>query len=201
MYYSASHSQDEILNSISSLYLPAGRVQLDVCYNKGGFYRSGHVQSPEIKNDLFIRAPGLENFDVRYMPYSDETIVSIVFDPPFLVGPEDNKMIKRYGGFSSIEDMFYFQDDSIREIARVLKKGGFLIAKTQDFTHGRQKYFTALYQVQVCRHNKLHLIDSFILVNRNRLRSKNGKQSSSVSAHCFFNVYQKQSRVQRVKRY
>jgi DNA methylase len=201
MIYSVSDSQDEILNSISRLYLPAERFTIDTCYNKGGFYASGRVSGPEIKNDLYLLAPGLTNFDVRNMPYSPETIKSIIFDPPFLVGSIENTMIKRYGGFTSIDDMWDFQMEAIQEISRVLKKGGILVTKIQDFVYGKMKYFPSIRQVSICMENNLMLIDSFIFINKNRLRPKNLKQLTSVSAHCYFNVYRKKTRLQKVKRY
>jgi hypothetical protein len=203
MVYTISDSQNEILHSISSLYLDGQRVHLDVCYRTGGFYsRAGsRIEEPELMNDLNLGLPAgqLTNFDCRDTGLGTETIRSIVFDPPFLVG--DNIMTDKYGGFKTIEEMFSFQDESLREISRVLEKGGILITKIQDFCHGRQKYFPSIYQVIKARELKLFLVDSFILINKNRFRAKSAGRLTAVSAHCFFHVYRKESRKKRVLRY
>jgi hypothetical protein len=208
MHYTVSDSQHEILGSISSLYLGDKRVHLDLCYNVGGFYSptGSRIAGPEIMNDLNIdlsTAAGLDQsymrVDCRKTGLAPETIRSIVFDPPFLVG--ENIMTERYGGFASIDDMFSFQADSMMEISRILVKGGILITKLQDFCHGRQKYFPSIYQVIKARENKMYLIDSFVLINKNRFRGKLAGRLTAVSAHCFFHVFQKEARRKRIIRY
>jgi hypothetical protein len=209
MIYTVSDSQHEILHSISSLYLSGQRIHLDLCYNVGGFYSptGSRIEEPELKNDLILGSRELlsgnvsriTNFDCRETKLGAETIRSIVFDPPFLVG--DNHMTDRYGGFDSIEEMFSFQDASIQEISRILLKGGILITKLQDFVHGRQKYFPSIYQVNKARENNLWLMDSFILINKNRFRAKTAGSQTAVSAHCFFHVFQKGARRKRIVRY
>jgi hypothetical protein len=202
MHYTVSTSQHEILASISEMYLGNKRVHLDVCYNRGGFYSpsGSRIEGPEIRNDLYLGGAGdFLKFDCRKMPFSGESIQSVVFDPPFLVG--DNDMTERYGGFDSIPEMFAFQADSLREISRVLVKGGILITKLQDFCHGRQKYFPSVYQVIKAREYGMFLMDSFVLVNKNRYRGKNAGRLTAVSAHCFFHVFQKEARRKRIIRY
>jgi DNA methylase len=208
MHYTISNSQNEILGSISEMYLKGERIHLDLCYNVGGFYSpaGSRIQDPEIKNDLHLGSGDyspagstLTGFDCRETNLGPETIRSVVFDPPFLVG--ENIMTERYGGFDSITEMFSFQESSLLEISRILKKGGFLITKVQDFCHGRQKYFPSIYQVIKARECGLYLIDSFILVNKNRFRAKSAGRLTAVSAHCFFHVFQKEARRKRIFRY
>jgi hypothetical protein len=209
MHYTISNSQHEILDSISRMYLDNKRVHLDLCYNVGGFYSpaGARIEEPELKNDLHLgtsrkslAGSRITNFDCRETNLGTEKIRSIVFDPPFLVG-SDNLMTDRYGGFSSIEEMFSFQDASLQEISRILIKGGILITKIQDFCHGRQKYFPSIYQVIKARELNLHLVDSFILINKNRFRAKTAGRLTAVSAHCFFHVFRKGTRRKRIRRY
>lgn len=204
MHYSISNDQNEILHSISSLYLKGKRIHLDLCYNIGSFYsRSYSITAPELKNDLNLpdQAAGITGWDCRNTPLKSLSIRSIIFDPPFLIGRGDDKMTRRYGGYKSSADMFLFHTESLREISRILSAGGILIAKVQDFCHGRQKYFPSVYQVIAARDFGLDLIDSFILMNKNRIRGKYAGTLSSASGHCFFHVYRKAAREKRIARY
>lgn len=208
MFYTVSDSQHEILHSISRMYLQDKRVHLDLCYNVGGFYSpaGSRIAVPEFRNDLNLGSGesrsghGITNFDCRCTNLPAGSIRSIVFDPPFLIG-SNNRMTDRYGGFDSAPEMFSFQEDSLREISRILKNGGILITKIQDFCHGRQKYFPSIYQVNKAIENDLHLVDSFILINKRRFRAKTSGRLTAVSAHCFFHVFRKGSRKKRISRY
>lgn len=202
--FSIAANQQLALISISRLYLKQ-RIHLDLCYNRGGFYsvKKYPVALPEIRNDInseFFYS-GFTNsvWDCRQTLLRNSSIRSIMFDPPFLIG--SNKMTDRYGGFAFADDMFEFQSDSVREISRILMPGGWLVTKIQDFTKGGQKYFPSICQVNSCRENNLDLIDSFIVMNKSRMRGATAGEKSSISIHCFFHVFQKVTRKKRIIRY
>jgi hypothetical protein len=199
MYKSVCYSNREALDAINGLYLQ-GELHLDVCYAKGDFYK-GAILRPEVKHDTEIKAEGVYAVDCREMPYPDNCVRSIMFDPPWLIGDGSFGLAKKYGAFPSAAALFAFQDSAIREMARVLVPGGWLIGKVQDCSHGRQKYFLSVYQVNKARDYGLYLVDSIILVNKNRLRTSAAGRISTISNHCFFNVYRKQQRRKRVDRY
>lgn len=112
-----------------------------------------------------------------------------------------NKLAKKYGGFASAADLFAFQDAALFEISRCLIPGGWLITKLQDCSYGRQKYFLSVYQVNKARELGLDLVDSFVLIGKNRMRNVNAGRLSAISQHCFFMVYRKASRRKRIIRY
>jgi hypothetical protein len=199
MYKSVCYTNKEALNTISALYLQ-GDLHLDTCYAKGDFYKGTEIM-PEVKHDIEIKAPGVYPVDVREMPYPDRCVRSAMFDPPWLIGSGTFGLAKKYGCFPSPAALLAFQDEAIREISRVLIPGGWLVTKIQDCSHGRQKYFLSVYQVNKARDYGLHLVDSIILVNKNRQRTAAAGRISSISSHCFFNVYRKQVRRKRVERY
>lgn len=208
--YSVSNSQHEILNSITRMYLKEKPFHLDPCFGRGSFYNDTTfpVHLPLLKNDKKIKASQIDifqnlditNYDCRKMPHEDQTIISIMFDPPWLAG-SDNLMTKKYGGFKTIKELFSFLDASLQEIARVLVKGGYLVCKIQDFTHGKQKYFPSIFEINTARNLGVHLVDTFIFVNKNRFRAKNAGTASSISAHCYFHVFKKEERAKRINRY
>jgi len=127
-----------------------------------------------------------------------------MFDPPWLIsGPVNkaNKMRLAYGGFDTASQMFGFQDKALQKISRILIPGGHLVTKVQDCSHGRQKYFLSVYQVNKARELGLDLVDSLILISGNKLRHPTAGRISTISAHCFFNVFRRASRRKRIIRY
>lgn len=112
-----------------------------------------------------------------------------------------NKLAGKYGAFASAIDLFSFQDKALFEISRCLIPGGWLITKLQDCSYGRQKYFLSIYQVNKARELGLDLVDSLVLVGKNRMRGEGAGRLSAISQHCFFMVYRKASRRKRIVRY
>lgn len=199
MYKSVVNTNAQALDTISGLYLQ-GDLHMDTCYGRGDMYR-GSVLVPEIKHDIETKVPGVYPVDCRQMPYPSACTRSVMFDPPWLIGDGNFALAKRYGSFPLPADMFAFQDAALMEISRILIPGGWLVTKLQDCSHGRQKYFLSVYQPNRARDFNLFLVDSIVLVNSSRLRNKGAGVISSVSTHCFFNVYRKQVRQKRVIRY
>lgn len=197
------YTNKQAINTISDLYLE-GDLHMDTCFARGDFYKGTELW-PEIRHDIEIkqRQDGaiVYQVDVRDMPYPDACVRSIMFDPPWLIGDGSFGMAKRYGSFPLAKQMFDFQVDALQEISRVLNPGGWLITKVQDCSHGRQKYFLSVYQVNKARDYGMCLVDSIILVNNSRLRGQGAGRLSTVSSHCFFHVYQKLQRQKRVIRY
>ena len=202
MYKSVCYTNKQAISTISSLYLQ-GELHLDACFARGDFYR-GTGLYPEIKHDIEIkecRDGVVYQVDVRDMPYPDACVRSVMFDPPWLIGDGRYAQAKRYGCFPTAAAMFDFQRAAIQEISRVLNPKDWLITKVQDCSHGQQKYFLSVYQVNKAREFGLYLVDSIVLVNNSRLRSPGAGRLSTISSHCFFHVYKKMQRQRRVDRY
>jgi hypothetical protein len=191
---SFSFSQDEILSSIIKLYIPAGKIQVDPCYCKGGFYRSGVIPHPDYVCDIEPRKEGITKGDCRNLPFSDNSINSIIFDPPWITYPGKNytKKLRKYGSFRTYKDLKKMYSASFKEFSRVLKKDGILIVKCQDGSYG--PYFTNMHVDDVilpCRECGFRDIDNFILLSRQRIENRNGKQRMSRKYHCYFLVFRK----------
>lgn len=212
MYKTVVNSNAEALQAISALYLK-GDLHLDVCFRDGAFYKNAGI-FPEIKQDIKPLFPDVLKIDVTKMYHPHNSVRSIMFDPPWLVSSTVNKVegragkldimnkhAREYGAFSSTDAMFSFQSAALQQMARCLIPGGWLIAKGQDCIYGRQKFFLSIWQPIAARPLGLDLIDSFVLIAKNRYRQPGAGTHSAISAHCFFHVYRKAVRAKRIIRY
>jgi hypothetical protein len=175
---SVSDNQDTILNSIIHLFIPAGRFQVDPCYHRGGFYRSGAVPEPEFISDIDPQLqynPNIQKFDCRQLPFKPESIDSIIFDPPWLTYPGKNlhgNMV-RFGTFKSCKDMEKMHIESFTAFHQILKPKGILVVKCQDGTNGPNLYLGHIDAVILpCRRIGFKMLDLFILTAKNRIENR-----------------------------
>ena len=78
-----SYSQEEIIKNCIKLYCPNG-IELDPTYSIGNFYKE--INPPIFKYDLEPQIDGVIKADCQQLPHEDNSIQSIMFDPPFVAG-------------------------------------------------------------------------------------------------------------------
>lgn len=135
---SIQNSDRDILSSIRTMYLNNENFDLDPCYSTGKFYED--LERPIIKMDKMPQDDEvIENDIMNGIDLKDNSIKSIVFDPPFMFEIRKrenlNLMKKRFsmfhGGFKELEEMY---KKSLSEFYRILVRGGIVAFKCQDFT-------------------------------------------------------------------
>ena len=145
---SVANRDVDILLDIRELYLDDEPFDVDPCYSSGKMY--GDTLRPAIKLDKNPPEPvGLINQDIVIqndivldgLPMNNESINSIVFDPPFMFGKhgktDENIMTKRFSMFDSWEDLEKMYKKSLCEFHRVLRPGGIVAFKCQDYTDSK----------------------------------------------------------------
>jgi len=191
---SISYDQDEILSSISRLYLSGATFDLDVTYGKGAFYRD--LPAARYKFDLIPGGPEIIPGDARHIPLRDACVSSAMFDPPFL-GRKGNAglMIGKYGYAGSMQDVWDLYRQGIKELSRVTVSGAVIVVKCQDCIYGRSQYMTHLEVGNYAIENGLYPIDIFILLARSRPRAWNHKnQNHARKFHSYFWIFKKANR-------
>ena len=125
-----------------------------------------------------------------------------MFDPPFVLTDHKNSehylMQKRYSGFKLISELREMYNSSIVEFSRVLVKGGVLIVKCQDMTHGKKNYFIHHEILNMTAAANFMELDLFILLSNNRFTGRVIKQRTARKHHCYFMVFRKRSRNKRI---
>lgn len=186
---SFSFDQDEILCSIESLYCKGG-FDLDLTFSTGGFWKN--LSRPRFVFDIKPQRKGVIPADAANIPLKSNCVRSIVFDPPFLFSGKTYKMVQRFGGFFSLQEMLNFYKAAIIEACRVLKTDGKLVFKCQDVVHGRTQYLIHCDVIKMAEANGFRAIDIFILLHGQRIIQHNLiNQNHARKFHSYFLVFRK----------
>lgn len=193
---SISNSQDEILQGIIKLYCPNG-FDLDPTYSKGVFYRN--IPEPKWKFDIKPQLPDVGQADCRELPFNDEELGSIVFDPPFLGGgkaSDKSIIMNRFGYFKTVPKLWSFYREALAEFYRILSDGGVLIVKSQDTVNCSLQWLSHVEIINCAIKLGFYPLDLFVLLARSRLIDNRWKnQQHARKFHSYFLVFRKTRRI------
>lgn len=194
---SISYDQEELLRNIVDLHLDGRSFECDPTYSKGIFYR--HIPEPKYKFDLVAQVEEVIEADARSLPLPDESLSSIMFDPPFLAQSGKGSKIKdRFGDYPTIEALWQFYEDAMREFYRILKPKGVLVFKCQDTVDSGKNYFSHVEIMNRAAVIGYHPKDLFILLAKHRMGQWNmKKQQHARKHHSYFWVFEKRPRMVR----
>jgi len=191
MIKSTSFDQEEIINNIINLYCPAG-IELDPTYSRGNFYKN--ISKPKYIYDLFPQLPEVVQSDCRKLPLPENSINSIMFDPPFIGGTIGNGkkgIIKeRFGIYKNIPDLWDMYCHALIEFYRILTNDGVLIFKCQDTIESQKQYLSEFKIIKDALSVGFYPKDKFILLAKNRLVSPSQRiQQHARKFHSYFLVF------------
>jgi hypothetical protein len=188
MISTVSSSQLEILQGILALYCHQG-FDCDPTYSKGSFYKGLPV--PRLRFDLCPVVPGVVQADCRRLPLPDESVMSIVFDPPFIhAHGKDSQIGNRFSSYKSQREIYALYRASIYEFARVMKPGGILVFKCQDIVESGKQVWNHIHVFNLAREAGFVAEDLFVLTAKSRLIGWNQKvQKHARKFHSYFWVF------------
>jgi len=199
---SVSTDQTEILKWILKLYVPDGRFEADSTYSKGGFYKD--IPPPRLRFDLNPQSEDVIQADCRNLPIEDESISSLMFDPPFLAttgksleSDEGNIINRRFTVCRSEAELQELYRDAVREAQRVLKPGGIFVFKCQDKVSSGKQYWMHCFAYELAMKNGFEAEDLFVLVAKSRLVANWQRNQKHARKFCsFFWVFRKKKTAQ-----
>lgn len=190
-----SYEQTEILQNILDLYCQNG-FELDPTYSKGNFYKNG-IPQPKYKFDINPQNEDIQKADCRKLPFKNNTINNIIFDPPFIAGiqnkSDDGIIINRFGSFKNVsKELWKFYHESLDEFKRILKPDGILIFKCQDTIDSGKQCLSHIEIINYALQIGFYPKDLFILLAKQRLIGKHHwKQQHARKFHSYFIVFVK----------
>lgn len=192
-------SNTEALKNIMRLY-KIDRFDLDCTYSKGSFWKT--IPEPVNKSDIYPINDQVIEANSENLPFGDESMKSIIYDPPFVVAGatyRENRsgssiIAKRFEGYSSYKELTSNYFNTLKELHRVCQKTGLLVMKCQDTVSGGKNHFTHCMIMNMAMTIGFYPKDLFILHNKVRLNSfgtKWTKQEHARKYHSYFWVFQK----------
>ena len=183
----------DVLIALSEIHLNGKWYDLDCTYSKGVFYKE--LDRPRMASDLFPTQDFVMEDDSTVLKMqTDNSLNSIVFDPPFLFrdrkSDNNDKMCKRFSYFKTFGHLMKMYRDSLSQFHRVLKKGGFIFFKCQDMTDGKF-YCTHRHIIEVAEELGFTLEDIGIKVTNSKLQRDAVQQNCLAKVHSYWIVFKK----------
>lgn len=195
----------EIFPSILSLYIKEGEKIADVTFGTGVFWKKVDVTKYQ-----FFPTDLKTGVDARNLPYENEFLDSVVFDPPYMEGlyRKSTESLAGSGSHNSFRE--YYSNSSITkdteikyhdkvldmyltvavEARRVLRDGGTFIVKCQDEVSANRQKLTHVELIFAYEKMGYYCKDLFVVVRNNKPSvSRVIKQEHARKNHSYFLVF------------
>lgn len=189
-------SNEEMFRRILDLYGRPGMVIADVTYGKGVFWKL--VDSAQFD---FRPSDATTGVDARALPYEDESLDMLVFDPPYRYVERrtvdshtheqyqlESLRVEERPGIDGVLDLY---GDGITEAARVVKHGGFLVVKCQDTSGDGKQTWMHDHVMSYCEASGFTPVDLAVVVTTSPPPTRWKIQRSLKKAHSYFIVARK----------
>lgn len=189
---SCDTDEQQIIKNIIFLHNNNEPFELDPTFSKGTIYKE--TEEPILKYDVNPVREDVLQADCRNLPLDDETIKSIMFDPPFIVAPSTKPGIlrDRFSCYKNVTELWDFYVESLKEFYRILKQDGVIAFKCQDLVSGGVNYFSHCKIIYESQRIGFYVKDMFVLTRKNVLWSANMEnQQHARKNHCYYLVLKK----------
>lgn len=201
----------EVFPEVLELHVPKGSLVADVTWGKGVFWRNVDTsQWSVLVSDLE------DGVDATDLPYGDECLDALVFDPPYMEGlfRHDANHLAGGGSHAAFREHYSNGKTTVEngnghrpkwhqavldlyeragvEARRVLKVGGIYIVKCQDEVSANRQELTHVQIINYLEGLDFYCRDLFVVVRRNKAgMSRVKKQVHARKNHSYFLVFQK----------
>lgn len=209
-----SYSQKEILNNIMVLYNNNEPFECDITASSLKFYEKNKsdnfdIPLPKYLFDVYPQSDNIKQIvPFQKLPLEDNSVGSIVFDPPFVISPKTCKSVmenkegaclihKRFASFYPVSELYYNYYWWIKECFRTIKDNGILIVKCMSTVSGGYQHNSEEFVFMTAMNMGFYCIDKFYLEAKARLvsSSKYKKQCHARKYTSVFYVFQKNTKM------
>ncbi|MDB2687092.1 hypothetical protein N9Y42_07750 [Mariniblastus sp.] len=187
----------DLIAEAAKLYLQDGDVVADITAGQGAFWTKVDLSRFSFyQSDLNSKD---RQYDFTALPYPDESIDAIAFDPPYVPTDEGSEkqqyreqVNKRYSLQRGVnaQDILQLYLDGLAEIHRTLVCGGIALVKIGDFIEDRHQVFLHQDVYSIAMGLNFKPVDLFIL-HRNGSPPSYGSQRCARKNHSFLYVFKK----------
>jgi hypothetical protein len=192
-------TNDEVFPYVLSLYIKPEATVADVTFGKGVFWRN-------IPKGTYNLLPTdlTGGIDCRNLPYKDNSVDCVVFDPPYMHTPGGTAHVnhQNFEGYyknnqanstkkyhEAVLDLYF---SAAREAWRILRSGGVYIVKCQDEVCANQQRLTHIEIINQLHLDGFRVEDLFVVVRKGRPGvSRILKQAHARKNHSYFIVFVK----------
>lgn len=197
----------DVFPQVLDLHVPRGAAVADITHGKGVFWRQVDPDAYRV-----LASDILTGVDCRDLPYPDESLDCVVFDPPYMEGFYRRRAAEAAGNGShrTFRDTYsggraqrhsakyhaavlamYVETGA--EISRVLRPGGVAIVKCQDEVSANRQRLTHIEITNTYTQHGFHARDLFVIVRTNRPGvSRILTQRHARKNHSYFLVFEKE---------
>lgn len=192
-YLSVYSTDKEILKALSDIHLKGKWYEVDITYSKGIFWNG--LKQPLKKSDLVPLFEDVIEADSQELNYlENNSVASIVFDPPFLFrnrkSKNNDKMCARFSYFKSYGELLSMYKNTLIACSNKLMKNGYLFFKCQDMTDGKF-YCTHNDIINIALESGFILKDIAIKTTNNKLQKDAKQQNCVAKVHSYWLVFKK----------
>lgn len=192
-YKSVFEKETDLIKALIEIHNDNKDIECDPMYFKGNFWKDG-LNKPKYKFDINPQVDECEYGDATGLPLEDNSLNSIILDPPFLFGvhgkTEQYYSSKTHTIFQDYNDLCKCYSGILKEAYRVLKNNGILIFKCQDYTDSKTT-MTHCIVWNMATDLGFYAKDIAILVKPLKVYNGNLKQRHLRKIHTYFWVFVK----------
>lgn len=200
-------NNEEIFPKILKLHVPIDSIVADITFGKGIFWKKVD------KTNYDLKATDIKTgVDCRTLPYEDNKIDCVVFDPPYMEGfyRRDINHLAGSGTHSAFRNFYsnnvasetgeaipkyhqaviHFYLEAGKEAYRVLRKEGIFIVKCQDEVSANKQNLTHVELINHFGKMGFYIKDLFVVVRPNKpCITRLIKQVHARKNHSYFLVF------------
>lgn len=194
-------TNDRLIAEVARLYLKPGMKIADVTYGRGVFWKKTDLTPfTFLPTDLIPLNENIVKADLRQLPYENDSIDVVVFDPPYMHSSK-YKTVKasiancyknnNFEGFGSHASVIEFYAKGMKEACRVLKPDGQLWVKCQDEIESSHQRWSHIELWGEALDLKLVPWDLFVLVSKTIPASRWPHQLHARKSHSYLWIFKK----------
>lgn len=192
-YKSYFENEQECLKAILEIHNSNKTFDCDPMYNKGYFYKE--IDKPKYRFDIHPIVDDCEYGNAEALPLKDNSIQSIILDPPFMICTRNSQRnfysSKTHSFYNSLQDLLRGYEKILIEAYRVLVRGGLCVFKCQDFTDSKT-IMTHCLVYQLAEKIGFYAKDLAILnIPKSKVYNSNTKQRHFRKVHTYFWIFTK----------